>query len=114
MVLVMWWKFFLPIAGGALALYSVSQMLARKKTATNVCRKNPLFKIQDAMPEKKGFLKKNVNTVFINVYADIGWEEGSADAVICLYREEDVNSLMNKISLARQALLHIFYQSQKK
>ena len=102
----MWLKFVLPIAGGALALYAVSRMLSRKKNAkeTRVFRKNPLFKIQDAMPEKKGFLKKKANTGFINVYADIGWEKGSADAVICLYRDDSMNSLMDKFSLARQAV----------
>jgi hypothetical protein len=101
----MWLKFVLPIAGGALALYAVSRMLSGKKNAeeTRICRKNPLFKIQDAMPEKKGFLKKKTNTGLINVYADIGWEETSSNAVICLYRDDDMKSLMNKISLARHA-----------
>jgi hypothetical protein len=101
----MWLKFVLSMAGGALLTYAVSRILSSKKglAETRVFRKNPWFKLQDAMPEKKGLLKKKANMGFVNVYVDIGWETGSEAAVICLFRDNDMKSLMNKISLARQA-----------
>ena len=106
----MWLKQALPIAvGGVVILYAGYQLISSKNLfrgkTKRVQRKNPNFKLQEAMPEKKGAVKRKVGGGMRDVFLDIGWEEGSDSAVIIMYSEPEMKSVVNKVSLARHLLL---------
>ena len=97
-----WVKVILPIAGGVATLWAVAHLLKLTSNQIKVVKlhhKNAEFKIQVAVPERIGVLRKKALFGWTAWYADIGWE--GETVVIYFFHDAEMKKIARKLYLGR-------------
>jgi hypothetical protein len=104
-----WVKVILPIAGGVATLCAVAHLLKLTSNQIKVVKlhhKNAEFKIQVAVPERIGVLRKKALFGWTAWwYADIGWE--CETVVIYFFHDAGMKKIARKLSLGRHVTKRI-------
>jgi hypothetical protein len=98
----LWVKVILPIAGGVATLWAVSHLLkltSNQIKVEKVSHKNAKFKIQVAVPERIGVLRKKAIFGWKAWYADIGWV--GETVVIHFFHDAEMKKIARKLYLGR-------------